>query len=173
MRSGRSAALDVTTYANDASKRLTSVSYVDGTQIRYGYDLAGNIVSRVVGKVTDPVNTLDVDGSAPGSKYDALTDGLLNIRYLFGLTGTSLTNSALGSTATRLDGAAIKAYLDTFGLAGDIDGNGRVDALTDGLLVIRYLFGLRGASLIANAVDPAATRKTAAEIEAYLQTLMP
>ena len=51
--------------------------------------------------------------------------------------------------------------------------NGRVDALTDGLLVIRYLFGLRGAALIANAVDPAGTRKTAADIEAYLQTLIP
>ena len=41
------------------------------------------------------------------------------------------------------------------------------------LLVIRYLFGLRGAALIANAVDAQATRKTAPEIEAYLQTLMP
>ena len=32
----------------------------------------------------------------------------------------------------------------------DIDGNGAVDALTDGLLVLRYLFGLTGRnSLIA------------------------
>lgn len=41
------------------------------------------------------------------------------------------------------------------------------------LLIIRYLFGLRGDALIAGAVDPKATRKTAADIEAYLQTLMP
>ena len=34
----------------------------------------------------------------------------------------------------------------------DIDGNATVDALTDGVLVVRYLFGLRGAALIANAV---------------------
>jgi hypothetical protein len=42
-----------------------------------------------------------------------------------------------------------------------------------GLLIIRYLFGLRGDALIAGAIDPKATRKTAADIEAYLQTLMP
>ena len=163
----------VTTYAYDSAKRLTSVSYVDGTQIRYGYDAAGNIVSRVVGKTTDVVNAFDVDASAPGTKYDPLTDGTLNLRYLFGLTGTPLTANALGGTATRLDAASIKIYLDTLGLAGDIDGNGRVDALTDGLLVLRYIFGLRGVALIANAVDPAGTRKTAADIEAYLLTLMP
>ena len=168
------ACFGVTTYTYDASKRLASVSYADGTQIRYGYNLAGNIVSRVVGRVTDPVYTLDVDGSVSGSKYNALTDGLLYIRFLIGLSGPSLTNNALGSTATRLDGTAIKNYLDAFGLAGDIDGNGRVDAATDGLLVLRYLFGLRGAALIAGvAIDPLGTRKSAPEIEAYLQTLMP
>ena len=111
-RSGRSAALDVTTYAYDASKRLTSVSYVDGTQIRYSYNAAGSIVSRVVGKVTDVVNTLDVEASAPGTKCDALTDGLLVVRYLSGLTGPSLTKGALGTTATRTDTVAIKGFLD-------------------------------------------------------------
>ena len=55
----------------------------------------------------------------------------------------------------------------------DIDGNGAVDALTDGLLVLRYLFGLTGNSLIAGVVAEDATRKTAGEIEAHLETLMP
>lgn len=40
----------------------------------------------------------------------------------------------------------------------DIDGTTSCDALTDGLLVIRYLFGLSGASLINSAVGPGATR---------------
>ena len=79
----------------------------------------------------------------------------------------------LGSTATCTDPAAMKTYLDLIRPALDIDGNGTADALTDGLLVIRYLFGLRGASLIAGAVEPLATRKTATDIEAYIQTLMP
>ena len=55
----------------------------------------------------------------------------------------------------------------------DIDGNGTADALTDGLLITRYLFGLRGNSLILNAVAPLAPRSTAQAIEDYILTLMP
>ena len=117
--------------------------------------------------------TLDIDASITATKYDALTDGLLAIRYMFGLTGSSLTANAIGSTATRKDPAAIKAYLDGIRAALDIDGNGNVDALTDGLLVIRYLFGLRGAPLIQGAIAAGATRTTAAQIESYLATLTP
>ena len=116
---------------------------------------------------------LDIDASSPGSKYDALTDGLLFIRYLFGLTGTALTNGALGATATRTDPALIKSYLDSVRTQLDIDGNGSADALTDGLLVIRYLFGLRGAALINGAVGAGAQRATSVAIESYLQSLMP
>ena len=122
---------------------------------------------------TAALATLDVDASITATRYDALTDGLLTIRYLFGLTGSPLTTGALGSTATRTDPAAIKAYLDGMGLALDIDDDGRADALTDGLLITRYLFGLRGNSLIAGAVGPQAKRKTAPDIEAYLLTLTP
>ena len=131
---------------------------------------AGSVVQTVIG-IDAP--TLDVDASITTTKYDALTDGLLTIRYLFGLTGSSLTTGALGSTATRIDPDAIKAYLDGIRPALDIDDDGTVDALTDGLLITRYLFGLRGDPLIAGAVGPLAKRKTAPDIEAYLQTLMP
>jgi DNA-binding beta-propeller fold protein YncE len=55
----------------------------------------------------------------------------------------------------------------------DIDGNGSVDPLTDGLLQLRYFFGFRGAALVAGAVDPVGcTRCTAAAIEAYIQALL-
>ena len=107
------------------------------------------------------------------TKYDALTDGLLIIRYLSGLTGTALTNGALGGTATQTDPAAIKTYLDGIRPSLDIDSNGTTDALTDGLLIMRYMFGLRGNSLIAGAVGTGATRTTAADIETYIQSLMP
>ena len=50
----------------------------------------------------------------------------------------------------------------------DIDGNGQADALTDGLLIIRYLFGLRGPSLTAGAVGPGATTN---DIEGQIQNL--
>ena len=140
--------------------------------IGYSYDAAGNMTAKQA-TVVAPVASLDVDLSSLDTKYDALTDGLLVIRYLFGLSGTSLTNGALGSAATRSDPAAIKAYLDGVRPALDVDGSGTTDALTDGLLIIRYLFGIHGPALIAGALDPLATRKTAPEIEAYLQTLMP
>jgi hypothetical protein len=50
----------------------------------------------------------------------------------------------------------------------DIDGNGVVDALTDTLLSLRYVFGFRGATLITGAVGNGCTRCTAPAIEAYL-----
>ena len=59
------------------------------------------------------------------------------------------------------------------GAFGDIDGSGNVDALTDGLMLLRYLFGLRGASLIDGAVANGAARQSAEDIEAYIVSLMP
>ena len=122
---------------------------------------------------TVPAATLDIDASITATRYDALTDGVLALRYLFGLTGDSLTAGALGAAATRTDPDAIKAYLDSIRGALDIDGNGATDALTDGLLILRYLFGLRGAALIDGMIAPAATRTSAIDIEAYLQSLLP
>ena len=53
--------------------------------------------------------TLDVDGN---NAIDALTDGLLILRAMFGLTGTSVTNGALGGGASRSDWTTIRAYLN-------------------------------------------------------------
>jgi hypothetical protein len=55
----------------------------------------------------------------------------------------------------------------------DIDGNGKAEPLTDGLLVIRYLFGFRGKSLIQGAVASDASRKEADEIAAAVEALVP
>ena len=50
----------------------------------------------------------------------------------------------------------------------DIDGNGTVDAATDGLLVLRYLLGMRGSTLITGALGTHPSRCDATSIEAYL-----
>ena len=55
----------------------------------------------------------------------------------------------------------------------DIDQNGSFDALTDGLILLRYAFGLRGDSLIDGVVDTNANRTSASDIEVYIQTLVP
>ena len=54
----------------------------------------------------------------------------------------------------------------------DIDGSGSFDALTDGLIILRYAFGLRGDNLVNNSVDESASRKTAEQIEEYIQLLL-
>ena len=54
--------------------------------------------------------TLDVDGT--GNPPDALTDGLLLMRAMFGLTGTAVTTGALGATPTRGSWSVIRQYLN-------------------------------------------------------------
>ena len=109
----------------------------------------------------------DIDGN--GSN-DALSDGLLIIRYMFGFTGNTLIQDALGIGASRTTAEEIENYL-AYGAASlilDVDNNGSVDALSDGLLILRYMFGFRGDTLIQDAVGDGAMRATAAEIEAYI-----
>ena len=67
----------------------------------------------------------------------------------------------------------IESRLATLGDLADIDGNGQIDALTDGLLILRYLFGLEGDTLINGVIAEDATRTSSADIEAHLRTLMP
>ena len=55
----------------------------------------------------------------------------------------------------------------------DIDANGSVDALTDGLIILRYLFGLRGQALISDVIPEDAMRAEASDIETYIETLLP
>jgi hypothetical protein len=55
----------------------------------------------------------------------------------------------------------------------DIDQSGSVDALSDGLILLRYFFGLRGDSLISGVISPNANRTSAADIEAYIESHMP
>ena len=55
----------------------------------------------------------------------------------------------------------------------DIDGDGQNSPLTDGLLLLRYLFELRNDALTSGAVSAGATRNTAAEIEAYIDARIP
>jgi hypothetical protein len=65
-------------------------------------------------------------------------------------------------------GAGIFAHSFKASRAGDIDGNGVVAPLSDGLLVLRYLFGFRDSTLITGAVGAGCTRCTALAIEDYL-----
>jgi hypothetical protein len=50
----------------------------------------------------------------------------------------------------------------------DVDGNGISEPLTDGLVMLRYLFGFRGAVLVNGAVGAGCTRCDAPTIEAFI-----
>ena len=63
-------------------------------------------------------------------------------------------------------------YLTGLGLVLDIDDDGELVPLTDGLLVLRFLFGFTGTTLTTGAVDADCMRCDAAAIEPYLQGLL-
>ena len=113
---------------------------------------------------------IDIDGDG---QVEPLTDGLLLLRYMFGFRDAVLTTNAVDLVnCTRCTADEIEAYIQSILAALDIDLDGQVDPLTDGLLILRYLFGFRGPVLIANAVDLMnCTRCTAALIEPYIESL--
>ena len=111
---------------------------------------------------------LDVDDDG---KTEALTDGLLVIRYLFGFSGESLVAGAVSNNASRSSAADIEAYLKADEVQLDVDGNGEVAALTDGLLIIRSLFGFSGTSLSAGAIAANAARADGAAVATYLEAI--
>jgi len=118
---------------------------------------------------TVPSGSVDLDGN---DDYDALTDGLLLLRGMFGLDGDALITGTVADDATYKLAEDIETRIANLGDLADIDGNGEIDALTDGLLTLRYLFGLEGETLVAGVVADDATRTTS-EIEAHLKMLMP
>jgi len=77
-----------------------------------------------------------------------------------------MKNRFLVTALTIFSLATSGAYADDFDL--DVDNDGETTALTDGLLVIRYLFGFSGDSLTASAISSDANRDSAEEIEMYL-----
>jgi hypothetical protein len=114
-----------------------------------------------------------LDADANGAT-GALTDGLVILRYLFGFGGDSLIGGAIGPDCSlRCDASSIGAYLDSIVQFLDVDDDGQSKPLTDGLLILRYLFGFRGDTLIAGAVGPGCDQRcTAPAIEVYLAGLV-
>jgi len=111
---------------------------------------------------------IDDDGEAL-----ALTDGLMMIRHMFGFGGESLSAGVMGAGAGRATPDAISSHLTGANAELDVDGDGESMALTDGLLLIRYLFGFSGDSLISGVIGNGAERDTAEEVEAYIEARLP
>jgi len=135
----------------------------------------------------DASETLDTDGDGIGDNADTDddNDGVDDTSDAFplnALEGLDTDGDGIGNNAdTDDDGDGVPDSFDAYPLDAenspikqlDIDGNGQVDALTDGLVILRYMFGFNGDDLINGAVGEGATRTTSAEIEAYLESLIP
>jgi|CXWL01.1.fsa_nt_gi RHS repeat-associated protein len=116
-----------------------------------------------------PSLDVDLNGQA-----DALSDGILIIRHLFGFTGTALADGAVDPAGQRTDPAAIANYLNSIRTTAlDVDLNGGADALSDGILIIRSLFGFTGTALTDGVVDPGGQRTDPAVIATFLDNMNP
>jgi hypothetical protein len=149
---------------------LTNLSAISSTNINFT-DISTSASHRFVATDYEMeliTATWDVDGN---EHVDALTDGLILLRHAFDLRGNDVTDGAIASNSSFSNFQVEQAIERTMQIS-DIDDNGEVDALTDILILLRYLFGLRGDGLIDGAVPENAERTTATEIEDYIANHM-
>ncbi|PTN35132.1 DUF1566 domain-containing protein [Desulfonatronum sp. SC1] len=113
--------------------------------------------------------TLDVDQDG---RVNALTDGLLIMRYLAGNRGEDLTRDALGQNARRTNANDIVAFLDSPACQTmlDVDGDGVLSQETDGVLVTRHMFGYSGDALVQDALGQEAWRWHTDQVRSWLTT---
>jgi len=89
-----------------------------------------------------------------------------------GLTrATTYYVCAIAQNSAGLSFGSVSTVVTPFPVL-DVDQNGVIDANTDGLLVVRYLLGLRGMALISGAIGANALRFDAPSIEAHLDALL-
>ena len=88
----------------------------------------------------------DMDGNG---NVDALTDGLLLLRHTFDFEEKPQQIQQLASDSIMSHSQVEERIVNAYAIS-DIDDSGEVDALTDALILLRYLFELRGDNLIAS-----------------------
>lgn len=103
---------------------------------------------------------LDIDGN---NVISATSDGLMILRSMLGLSNAAVTQGATVPGAPRTTWAQIEPYVHLAAL--NLDQSGNTSAATDGVVLLRAMFGLTG-----NAVTQDITTRTWADIRAYLNT---
>ena len=113
------------------------------------------------------VPVADIDGNG---EVQRRSDGRLLLSHLFGFSSERVFAAWRAADATRTPGQ-IQAYLERHHRLWDIDANGRSAALSDGVLLLRYLAGKDGAALTLRLLGRGAGRADAAALLAYLELL--
>ncbi|MEW6427698.1 MAG: hypothetical protein AB1568_06650 [Thermodesulfobacteriota bacterium] len=96
------------------------------------------------------------------------TTGVASVTMTGANPGTCVLQATPSGGGTAVTSGTITVSGTTANL--DIDGSGTATALGDGVLIVRYLFGFTGNTLINGVVDAGCTRCTATDIETYLAT---
>jgi hypothetical protein len=159
-------ALEFTLAAGQEAGTTTTINITDQDHAT-GYDFVSTPVT-----ITSTNFSFDIDGNG---QVRPLSDGVLMLRYLWELPDEMLQLDPAVSGATRTTPEDIKAYLDAGMQAGafDIDGNGQVRPLSDGVMLLRYLWELPNDQIPMNPSANGATRTTVEELVAFMDQWMP
>jgi len=119
-----------------------------------------------------PSFNFDINGDG---KVDALSDGTMIMRYLFEVTGDSLVTDIDISSGSRTTAQAIGEFIAE-GMendkALDVNADGVFDALSDGTIIMRYLFEVTGDNLVTDIDITSGSNNTVSKIEAHLNKYM-
>jgi dipeptidyl aminopeptidase/acylaminoacyl peptidase len=133
------------------SQRVVFIAdkYTNGQEELFSVALIGGVATQISGEMNDGG---DVD------RFQISADS-----NWVAFNGTKHTPGAFELFSVALDGG---------GALLDIDGDGKVLATTDMLLILRYQLGIRGGELITNALGIGATRNTSLPVEQYLRRVL-
>jgi hypothetical protein len=130
-----------------------------------------NVLHASGSSATLPTVTL-LNESNGDRSINIVKDGVTHsVRFQLGALPQSTSIAIGGASVTPPAIVAPLSPPEFNPIAFDIDGNGLLDAHTDGILIARYMLGLTGDALFANALGPGATRTTATAISSHLATL--
>jgi hypothetical protein len=179
-------------YAAVFARRFSSAGAPLATEFQVNtYTASGQVFPSAANAGGDFVvawGTLGQDGSNLGVFARRFSSAGVPLATEFQVNAYTTLDQSMPSVAADADGDFVVAWnsdgqdSSSFGAFAqrfavpdllDIDGDGTPAALTDGLLVLRYLFGFTGATLTSGVVNTnGCTRCDAAAIEPYLQTLI-
>ena len=148
---------------NCTSTTCTSPDYYTATPFR------SSDHDPVLVGITLGAPSLDIDDSAPATKYDAASDGVLLLRYLLGYRDTALITGAIGPGARRNATQIAQHIADTL-TRFDVDGDGQTLAMTDGVMILRRMLGITGSAITQGVKNSA---RSDADVVLMIDALKP
>jgi len=161
-----------------ANSRVTlSGAVVSGGSVLIGYQISpdsarvvffGNLVTNTVRELfSAPIAAANSRVTLSGA---VVTGG--NVSSVFQISPDSARVVFMGDLVTNEESELYRVQIGGKALALDFDGDDRVQALSDALMLARYQLGIRGAALTANALGVNATISSPVTIEAKIKAAL-